>query len=154
MVKIGIGNYGDETFERVRFVAPLSNGQFYIMEAENIDDWDGDTDGVIHITWNIFQCVVDKVEDRLIYSVDESVITGKVPMETYHAARQGLREIEEFLSTQYSGYDYLDVIIHHLEAGWTDERRRGAYSKVLTKLGWHLDDYELYYIHIIEEKLR
>ena len=124
----------------VRNIVPLSSGQFYVMELQDME-CSYCEDGHGHIEWNVYQCVVDKTDDKTIYDVDCHTITGRAPMETYHAAMSSLKAILSFLENEYEvEWKDCDTCCHCISADWADERRKKVYSKVLGKMkDWEYD---------------
>lgn len=103
----------------------LSTGQTLDMFFECIDEYKGT------LYYNISLSVYSK-RKHAYKNEDEKKITGKNPVETVLAARRIFYEIEGCIIDDCKA-EGLDVVF---EVFWTDNRRRDAYYKVLSRDGY------------------
>ena len=132
-IKIHWSLYEPYAGEVVRFEAPIGD-QFFIMELDRCtEDYDGDD---LFIGWNVVQCIVDEVTDKAIYTIDETISTGRAPMLTYGLAKTALAKLIKFMREEYDEAYCSGKVFHSLYADGADERRHSIYGRVLKKMGW------------------
>ena len=83
--------------------------------------------------WNIYITIFNKRKD-MYSNMDKKIITGKDPILTMLTAREMFREVEQYVvenELTYGRYDEITIF-----CGWVDNRRRDAYYRVLSKMGY------------------
>lgn len=85
--------------------------------------------------WNIYLSIFNKKKD--IYdNMDKHIITGKNPFQTFAKAREMFYAVEAEVLKQelLLKYNAPEKIV--IYCTWVDNRRRDAYYKVLSKMGY------------------
>ena len=83
--------------------------------------------------WNIYITIFNKRKD-MYSNMDKKVITGKNPFATVVAAREMFSNVEAYLLDHelvHGGFDEITIF-----CTWVDNRRRDAYYKVLSRMGY------------------
>ncbi len=83
--------------------------------------------------WNIYITIFNKRKD-MYSNMDKKVITGKNPFATVIAAREMFSNVEAYLLDHelvHGGFDEVTIF-----CTWVDNRRRDAYYKVLSRIGY------------------
>lgn len=83
--------------------------------------------------WNIYITIFNKRKD-MYSNMDKKVITGKNPFATVVAAREMFSNVEAYLLDHelvHGGFDEVTIF-----CTWVDNRRRDAYYKVLSRMGY------------------
>ncbi len=83
--------------------------------------------------WNIYITVFNKRKD-MYSNMDKKVITGKNPFATVVAAREMFSNVEAYLLDHelvHGGFDEVTIF-----CTWVDNRRRDAYYRVLSRMGY------------------
>ncbi len=83
--------------------------------------------------WNVYITVFNKRKD-MYTNMDKKVITGKNPFATVVAAREMFSNVEAYLLDHelvHGGFDEITIF-----CTWVDNRRRDAYYKVLSRMGY------------------
>lgn len=83
--------------------------------------------------WNIYITIFNKRKD-MYSNMDKKVITGKNPFATVVAAREMFSNVEAYLLDHelvHGGFDEVTIF-----CTWVDNRRRNAYYKVLSRMGY------------------
>jgi hypothetical protein len=83
--------------------------------------------------WNIYITIFNKRKD-MYSNMDKKVITGKNPFATVIAAREMFSNVEAYLLDHelvHGGFDEVTIF-----CTWVDNRRRDAYYKVLSRMGY------------------
>ena len=83
--------------------------------------------------WNIYITVFNKRKD-MYSNMDKKVITGKNPFATVIAAREMFSNVEAYLLDHelvHGGFDEVTIF-----CTWVDNRRRDAYYRVLSRMGY------------------
>lgn len=83
--------------------------------------------------WNVYITVFNKRKD-MYSNMDKKVITGKNPFATVIAAREMFSNVEAYLLDHelvHGGFDEITIF-----CTWVDNRRRDAYYKVLSRMGY------------------
>lgn len=83
--------------------------------------------------WNIYITIFNKRKD-MYSNMDKKVITGKNPFATVIAAREMFSNVEAYLLDHelvHGGFDEITIF-----CTWVDNRRRDAYYKVLSRMGY------------------
>lgn len=83
--------------------------------------------------WNIYITVFNKRKD-MYSNMDKKIITGKNPFATVVAAREMFSNVEAYLLDHelvHGGFDEVTIF-----CTWVDNRRRDAYYKVLSRMGY------------------
>ena len=95
----------------------------------NLTDWNDK-----HKAWyNIYLTVFNKRKD-MWNNMDKKVITGKNPFATFTIARDMFYDIEAaVLRYEFVYRDTEEVVLY---CGWVDNRRRNAYYRFLSSLGY------------------
>ena len=83
--------------------------------------------------WNIYITIFNKRKD-MYTNMDKKIITGKKPIETALAAREMFYEVEAKLLDEELVHGPYDAIC--IFCTWVDNRRRDAYYRVLSKMGY------------------
>lgn len=86
-----------------------------------------------HSYWNIYVTVFNKRKD-MYSNMDKKIITGKNPFATVIAAREMFSNVEAYLldcELVHGGFDKITIF-----CTWVDNRRRDAYYKVLSRMGY------------------
>ena len=84
--------------------------------------------------WNIYITIFNKRKD-MYSNMDKKVITGKNPFATVIAAREMFSNVEAYLLDNelvHGGFDEVTIF-----CTWVDNRRRDAYYKVLSRMGYN-----------------
>ena len=84
--------------------------------------------------WNIYITIFNKRKD-MYSNMDKKVITGKDPFATVIAAREMFSNVEKYLLAHelvHGGFDEITIF-----CTWVDNRRRDAYYKVLSRMGYN-----------------
>ena len=88
--------------------------------------------------WNIYITIFNKRKD-MYSNMDKKIITSKNPFHTALVARDMFYEVEAYVIEQelmFGKYDTISIL-----CTWVDNRRRDAYYAVLSKMGYHWDNY-------------
>ena len=83
--------------------------------------------------WIIYITIFNKRKD-MYSNMDKKVITGKNPFATVVAAREMFSNVEAYLLDHelvHGGFDEITIF-----CTWVDNRRRDAYYKVLSRMGY------------------
>jgi len=83
--------------------------------------------------WNIYITIFNKRKD-MYSNMDKKVITGKNPFATVIAAREMFSNVEAYLLDHelvHGGFDEVTIF-----CTWVDNRRRDAYYRVLSRMGY------------------
>ena len=83
--------------------------------------------------WNVYITIFNKRKD-MYSNMDKKVITGKNPFATVIAAREMFSNVEAYLLDHelvHGGFDEVTIF-----CTWVDNRRRDAYYKVLSRMGY------------------
>ena len=83
--------------------------------------------------WNVYITVFNKRKD-MYSNMDKKIITGKNPFATVIAAREMFSNVEAYLLDHelvHGGFDEITIF-----CTWVDNRRRDAYYKVLSRMGY------------------
>lgn len=83
--------------------------------------------------WNIYITIFNKRKD-MYSNMDKKVITGKNPFATVIAAREMFSNVEAYLLDHelvHGGFDEVTIF-----CTWVDNRRRDAYYRVLSRIGY------------------
>lgn len=83
--------------------------------------------------WNIYITIFNKRKD-MYSNMDKKIITGKNPFATVVAAREMFSNVEAYLLDHelvHGGFDEITIF-----CTWVDNRRRDAYYKVLSRMGY------------------
>ena len=72
--------------------------------------------------------------------MDKKIITGKDPIANFLAAREMFYNVEAYLLANELGLGGFDEIT--IFCTWVDNRRRDAYYKVLSRLGYDWGTYD------------
>ena len=83
--------------------------------------------------WNIYITIFNKRKD-MYSNMDKKVITGKNPFATVVAAREMFSNVEAYLLDHelvHGGFDEVTIF-----CTWVDNRRRDAYYRVLSRMGY------------------
>ena len=83
--------------------------------------------------WNVYITIFNKRKD-MYSNMDKKVITGKNPFATVIAAREMFSNVEAYLLDHelvHGGFDEITIF-----CTWVDNRRRDAYYKVLSRMGY------------------
>lgn len=83
--------------------------------------------------WNIYITIFNKRKD-MYSNMDKKIITGKNPFATVVAAREMFSNVEAYLLDHelvHGGFDEVTIF-----CTWVDNRRRDAYYKVLSRMGY------------------
>lgn len=83
--------------------------------------------------WNIYITIFNKRKD-MYSNMDKKIITGKNPFATVIAAREMFSNVEAYLLDHelvHGGFDEVTIF-----CTWVDNRRRDAYYKVLSRMGY------------------
>ena len=83
--------------------------------------------------WNVYITVFNKRKD-MYTNMDKKIITGKNPFATVVAAREMFSNVEAYLLDHelvHGGFDEVTIF-----CTWVDNRRRDAYYKVLSRMGY------------------
>lgn len=83
--------------------------------------------------WNIYITIFNKRKD-MYSNMDKKIITGKNPFATVIAAREMFSNVEAYLLDHelvHGGFDEITIF-----CTWVDNRRRDAYYKVLSRMGY------------------
>ena len=83
--------------------------------------------------WNVYITIFNKRKD-MYSNMDKKVITGKNPFATVIAAREMFSNVEAYLLDHelvHGGFDGITMF-----CTWVDNRRRDAYYKVLSRMGY------------------
>ena len=83
--------------------------------------------------WNVYITIFNKRKD-MYTNMDKKVITGKNPFATVIAAREMFSNVEAYLLDHelvHGGFDEITIF-----CTWVDNRRRDAYYKVLSRMGY------------------
>ncbi len=83
--------------------------------------------------WNIYITIFNKRKD-MYSNMDKKVITGKNPFATVVAAREMFSNVEAYLLDRelvHGGFDEVTIF-----CTWVDNRRRDAYYRVLSRMGY------------------
>lgn len=89
--------------------------------------------------WNIYLTVFNKRKD-MYSNMDKKIITGKDPIANFLAAREMFYNVEAYLLANELGLGGFDEIT--IFCTWVDNRRRDAYYKVLSRLGYDWGTYD------------
>ena len=84
--------------------------------------------------WNIFLTVYNKRKDAYT-NMDKKVITGQNPFATFIMARDMFYDVEAEVLKKELLYGHSDKVI--IFCTWVDNRRRDAYYRVLSKMGYN-----------------
>ena len=83
--------------------------------------------------WNIYITIFNKRKD-MYTNMDKKIITGKNPFATVIAAREMFSNVEAYLLDHelvHGGFDEITIF-----CTWVDNRRRDAYYRVLSHMGY------------------
>lgn len=83
--------------------------------------------------WNVYITIFNKRKD-MYTNMDKKVITGKNPFATVVAAREMFSNVEAYLLDHelvHGGFDEVTIF-----CTWVDNRRRDAYYRVLSRMGY------------------
>ena len=83
--------------------------------------------------WNVYITIFNKRKD-MYSNMDKKIITGQNPIATFINAREMFYEVEAYLLDHelvHGGFDEVTIF-----CTWVDNRRRDAYYKVLSRMGY------------------
>ena len=114
----------DTYFERRRIGnQTIELGMNYYMENEHDrKSW-----------WNVYITIFNKRKD-MYTNMDKKAITGKNPIANFLAAREMFYDVEAYLLDHElvnGGFDEVTIF-----CTWVNNRRRDAYYKVLSRMGY------------------
>ena len=84
--------------------------------------------------WNVYITIFNKRKD-MYSNMDKKIITGQNPIATFINAREMFYEVEAYLLDHelvHGGFDEVTIF-----CTWVDNRRRDAYYKVLSRMGYN-----------------
>lgn len=84
--------------------------------------------------WNVYITVFNKRKD-MYTNMDKKIITGKNPFATVLTAKKMFKKVEAHLIDHELTHGPFDEIT--IFCTWVDNRRRDAYYKVLSKMGYN-----------------
>lgn len=96
-------------------------------------NFDRDEDLVTNYWWNVALSIYNKSKD-MYTNMDKKVITGKNPFATFATAREMFYNVEASLLDHELVNGSFDEIT--IFCTWVDNRRRDAYYKVLSRMGY------------------
>lgn len=83
--------------------------------------------------WNVYITIFNKRKD-MYTNIDKKIITGKNPFATVIAAREMFSNVEAYLLDHELVHGNFDEIT--IFCTWVDNRRRDAYYKILSRIGY------------------
>ena len=83
--------------------------------------------------WNIYITIFNKRKD-MYTNMDKKIITGKNPFATVIAAREMFSNVEAYLLDHELVHGSFDEVT--IFCTWVDNRRRDAYYRVLSHMGY------------------
>ena len=102
-------------------------------------NWLEDSDDERHSWWNFYITIFNKKKD-MYRNMDKKAITGENPLKNVIIAREMFYNVEAYLLDRelvHGKYDDVTII-----CTWISNRRRDAYYRVLSKMGY---DWGTYY---------
>lgn len=102
-------------------------------------NWLEDSDDERHSWWNVYITVFNKKKD-MFKNMDKKAMTGENPLKNAIIAREMFYDVEAYLLDRelvHGRYDTVTII-----CTWVNNRRRDAYYRVLSKMGY---DWGAYY---------
>lgn len=101
-------------------------------------NWLEDSDDERHSWWNVYITVFNKKKD-MYKNMDKKAITGENPLKNVLVAREMFYDVEAYLLDRelvHGCYDDVTIL-----CTWVNNRRRDAYYRVLSKMGYEWGTY-------------